>query len=73
MRLAVSFEQFGDVVTVHDLCKMLGIGLNSAYTLVNTNAIASIRLRRKILIPKKAVIDYLTGSNTGAESSMNPN
>lgn len=54
------FEQYNDVVTVKELCGMLQIGLNAAYDLVNTRTIASVRLGRKIRIPKQAVIDYLT-------------
>ncbi len=58
------FTDFPDVVKVKDLQKMLGIGRNLAYELINTNAIKSIKSGNLILIPKQCVIDYL---NKGAD------
>lgn len=53
------FEEFPDVVNVDDLTKMLGIGRNKAYELIHTNAIQSIRVGRKHIIPKFRVIEFL--------------
>lgn len=53
------FDNYPDVVTVNDLCRMLRIGQNSAYALLNSNSIQSVRIGRKILIPKIYVIAYL--------------
>jgi len=33
------FNEYNDIVTVDDLCEMLSIGKNSAYTLLSTGAI----------------------------------
>ena len=54
------FEQYRDVVTVRELGEMLRIGRNSAYELVGSRAIASVRIGSKILIPKNEVIAYLS-------------
>ena len=55
------FTNFKDVVKVKDLQKMLGIGRNTAYELIGTNKIKSIKSGNLILIPKQNVIDFLNG------------
>jgi excisionase family DNA binding protein len=53
------FRNYPDIVNVSQLQKMLGIGRNSAYRLVNTGEIKSIRIGRMHKIPKKDVINFL--------------
>lgn len=53
------FDNYPDVVTVDDLTKMLGIGRNTAYRLVNEGEIRSIRVGKIHKIPKRNVIEYL--------------
>lgn len=53
------FKDYPDIVNVDDLTHMLGIGKNKAYELINTNAIQSIRIGRKHIIPKFRVIEFL--------------
>lgn len=53
------FQEFPDVVSVEDVAKMLGIGRNKAYELVHCKAIKSIRVGRKIKVPKINVIEFL--------------
>ncbi len=53
------FTNFADVVKVKDLQKMLGIGRNTAYELIATNKIKSVKSGNLILIPKQSVIDFL--------------
>ena len=55
------FTDFKDVVKVKDLQKMLGIGRNTAYELIATNKIKSIKSGNLIFIPKQNVIDFLNG------------
>jgi len=52
------FENYSDVVGVNELCNMLSIGKNTAYDLLRTNAIISLRIGRRIKIPKKYVVDF---------------
>ena len=54
------FESYPDVVSVEQLMKMLGIGKNKAYSLLRNRDIISLKIGRKYLIPKKAVIDFIT-------------
>lgn len=53
------FTNYPDVVKVKDLQKMLGIGRNLAYAIINNNTIKSIKSGNVILIPKQNVIDFL--------------
>lgn len=53
------FEIYSDVVGVSELCKMLNIGKNKAYELINSKKIKSVRIGRNIKIPKKYVIEFL--------------
>ena len=53
------FTNFADVIKVKDLQKMLGIGRNTAYELIATNKIKSVKSGNLILIPKQSVIDFL--------------
>lgn len=53
------FENFPDVVGIDDLRKMLGIGRNKAYELVNAEKVKSIRIGKQIKIAKTWVIDYI--------------
>lgn len=47
------------VLTVEELAHFLKVGMNTAYNLVRSNAIRSVRIGRQIRIPQQAVEDYL--------------
>lgn len=53
------FEDYKDVVNINELMKMLHIGKNKAYTLVNTGEIKSFKIGKVHKIPKRWVIDYI--------------
>jgi excisionase family DNA binding protein len=53
------FNAFPDVLNVEQLAEALGVGRNKAYELVHENMIGSIRVGRRILIPKMCLIDYM--------------
>ena len=53
------FEQFGDVVTVEELAKMLRVGRNTAYELVRSRQIPSVKIGRQIRVAKKMVAEYM--------------
>ncbi|WP_427340765.1 helix-turn-helix domain-containing protein [Caloranaerobacter sp. DY30410] len=46
-----------------NLLKKLNIGKNKAYELINTGKIKSIKIGRKIRIPKKAIIEFIENEN----------
>ena len=52
-------EKYKDVLGVEDLCKILGIGRNTAYKILKDNTIPNRRIGRKYIIPKCGVIKYL--------------
>ena len=52
-------EQYSDILTVEELCEVLGIGANAAYQLLNDGTIPAFRIGRRWKIPKDAVKEYI--------------
>lgn len=50
------------VYTVTETAKLLNIGMNKAYELIQQNEIPNVRVGRKFLIPKEALEKWLTNS-----------
>lgn len=57
------FENYSDIVSVMELCKMLRIGKNAAYDLIKTEQIKSVRVGKAIKIPKKFVVEFVCKQN----------
>jgi excisionase family DNA binding protein len=53
------FEEYADVVTVKELCRMLKIGRNTAYELIHSKLIPGIMIGRQIRVRKEDVIRFL--------------
>ena len=53
------FSQFPVTLRVEDLMPILGIGRNTAYRLVRSGEIRSIKIGRQIRIPRQGLLDYL--------------
>lgn len=49
-------------LTVRELARMLGVSKNTAYDLVRSGQLRSIRVGRQIRVPRSAMEDYLNGS-----------
>lgn len=47
------------VLSVPEVAKVLHVGRNTAYHLVNSGEIRSIRIGRTIRVPQAALLDYL--------------
>jgi len=58
-----SFDDLPLTLRVEDLMPILGIGRNTAYELVRSGQIKSIRIGRKIRIPKSEVLAFLNRSS----------
>ena len=57
------FSDYPDVVTVKQMCKMIGgIGEKTAYRLIRSGAVKHIVIGHSIRIPKVFLIDYLMGA-----------
>ncbi len=54
-----SIDQLPLVLSVAQLAAVLGIGINSAYQLVRSNIIRSIRIGRQYKIPRNALEAHL--------------
>ena len=48
------------VLTVSDISKILGIGMNTAYDLVRNEAIKSVRVGRQIRVSKDAFLEFIS-------------
>ena len=53
------FGNYKDVVTIKELCDMLSIGKNTAYELIRSGAIKSIKIGRQIRICKCDIETYI--------------
>lgn len=56
------FDKFKDVLTVVEACEALHIGKNSLYRLLKSGIIKSIKIGKKILIPKVYLIDFVNSN-----------
>ncbi len=54
-----SLDALPVTLRVEELMPVLGIGRNSAYELVRSGQIRSIRIGRKIRVPRDAVAEFL--------------
>lgn len=57
-----SFDELPLTLRVEDLMPILGIGRNTAYELVRTKQIRSVKVGRQLKIPKQCLIDFLTAT-----------
>ena len=59
----LSFDDLPLTLRVEDLMPILHIGRNTAYELVRSKQIYSVKIGRQLRIPKQALIDYLENTN----------
>ena len=64
-----SLDDLPLALRVEDLMPILGIGRNTAYGLVRSGQIRSIRVGRKIRVQKDAVAAFLSDSNDATLTS----
>lgn len=53
------FNEYPDIVTTEQLCKMLNIGKNTAYKLLGDGKIKSVRIGKSHKVLKASIIDYI--------------
>lgn len=58
-------EQYSDILTVEELCEVLGIGANAAYQMLNNGAIPAFRIGRRWKVPRDAVKEYISRWKAG--------
>ncbi len=52
-------NKYNDILTVEELCEVLRIGKNTAYKLLKSGEIKSIKIGKVYKIPKKFIRKYL--------------
>ena len=53
------FKDYPELVTITQLSKMLNVSKSSCYRLLNSSELQGLNIGRKLLIPKKHVIQYI--------------
>lgn len=53
------FSEYGDILSVGDVCEILFIGRNRAYELLNSGSLRGFRVGRTWRIPKKSLETYI--------------
>lgn len=53
------FNSYPDILSVKQLCEILGIGKNTAYRLLQSGEIKSIKIGKVYKIPKKYLKEFL--------------
>ena len=56
------------ILRVEDLMPILGIGRNTAYELIRSGQIRSVRIGRQIRIPREALLEFLEGGVTSYDT-----
>ena len=59
-----SFDDLPLTLRVEELMPILGVGRNTAYELVRSSQIRSIRVGRQLRVPKDAILDFLNQQNS---------
>ena len=59
-----SFDDLPLTLRVEELMPILGIGRNTAYELIRSDQIRSVRIGRQLRVPKDAVLDFLARQNS---------
>ena len=54
-----SLDELPLALKVEDLMPILGVGRNTAYELVRSGQIRSVRIGRQIRVPRDAVVEFL--------------
>lgn len=61
--MATNFEHIPDVLTISEFQKTLRIGRGTAYRLIKSKEIRSIRIGRSIRIPREYVMEFVNAQN----------
>lgn len=57
-----SLDELPLVLRVEDLIPILDIGRNTAYELVRSGQIRSVKVGRQLRVPRDAVVEFLSGN-----------
>ena len=54
------YDDGSSLITIDELCEILMIGKNTAYSLLKSGAIKSFKINRIWKIPRSSIDDYIT-------------
>lgn len=62
-RLALRLDALPDVLTVVEFARLMRIGRNSAYEAIRRGDVGSVRIGRRVVVPRTAVLALLRNTN----------
>jgi hypothetical protein len=65
------FKSFPDIVSIEQIMEMLHIGKSTAYALLRSNQIRHVRIVKKYIVPKRAIIGFLENSCYNKDQIIN--
>lgn len=51
------FSEYGDIVTIEEIMKMLQIGRVTVYQMLQSGRIRSLRVGKRYIVPKQSIVD----------------
>ncbi len=58
--MIIMYNDNSSLVTIDELCEILMIGKNTAYSLLKSGAIKSFKINRVWKIPRSSIDEYIT-------------
>lgn len=58
--MIIMYNDSSSLVTIDELCEILMIGKNTAYSLLKSGAIKSFKINRVWKIPRSSIDEYIT-------------
>ena len=58
-------DDYGDFLTIDEICGVLDIGKNKAYELLRSKQIKNFRIGKQFRITRDAVVDYILMAQQG--------
>lgn len=62
-------DNYNDMISLDDLCEMLTIGKNTAYSLLKSGQIKAFKIGRIWKIPRESVSEYVFFQSTKSKSN----
>ncbi|GLB30033.1 hypothetical protein LAD12857_19560 [Lacrimispora amygdalina] len=61
---------YGDILTIEDICEILNIGKNTAYSMLNKKDLQGFKIGHIWKIPKSSVESYIIGHCHSTKKSL---
>lgn len=70
-KMLPKMDDYGDILSVKDVCEILGIGANIAYKMLAKGEIINFKIGSVRKIPKQCLRDYINNMVARSQSSKN--